>query len=76
MIAAAFSDHFDDQTQPRIRVETEAVLAILSSIQSKDMTLLSSETLEYEISKIPNAERRDEAISLLSLSTERLVITE
>lgn len=67
---------FDDQTQPRIRVETEAVLAILSAIQSKDMSLLSSEALEYEISKIPDKERRDEAISLLSLSTECLVITE
>jgi len=66
----------DDQTQPRIRVETEAVLAILASVQNGDITLLSSEALEYELSRIPDGVRRNEAMSLLSLAAERLVITE
>lgn len=66
----------DDQTHPRIRVETEAVLAILASVQNGDNILLSSEALEYELSRIPDEERRNETMSLLSLAAERLVITE
>ena len=30
----------DDQTQPRIKVETEAVLEILASVQAGDVLLL------------------------------------
>ncbi|WP_295582553.1 hypothetical protein [uncultured Lamprocystis sp.] len=67
---------YDDQTQPRIRVETEAVLAILAAVQSGDVTLLSSEALDYELSRIPDAARRNEAMALLSLAAERLVITD
>jgi predicted nucleic acid-binding protein len=67
---------YDDQTQPRIRVETEAVFAILTGVQSGDVTLLGSEALEYELSRIPDAARRHEAMALLSLAAERLVITE
>lgn len=66
----------DDQTQPRIRVETEAVLAILASVQSGGLSLLGSEALEYEIGMIPDEARRSDAMSLLSLSTERLVFSE
>jgi hypothetical protein len=66
---------YDDQMQPRIKVETEAVLAILASVQSGDITLLSSEALDYELSRIPDAARRSEAMTLLSLAAERLVIT-
>jgi len=65
----------DNQTQPRIRIETEAVLVILASVQNGDITLLRSEALEYELSRIPDEERRNEAISLLSLATEHLMIT-
>lgn len=41
----------DDQTQPRIRVETEAVFAILATVQGGEQTLLNSEALEYEVTK-------------------------
>jgi predicted nucleic acid-binding protein len=66
----------DDQTQPRIRVETEAILAILASVQSGDVALLGSEALDYELSRIPDANRRNESMALLSLAAERLVITD
>lgn len=44
----------DDQTQPRIRVETEAVFAVLATVQAGEQSLLSSEALEYEVSRIPD----------------------
>lgn len=66
----------DDQTQPRIRVETEAVLAILGAVQSGMITMANSEALEYEVGRIPDEQRRYEVLALLSLATERLVIFE
>lgn len=67
---------FDDQTQPRIRVETEAVFAVLATVQAGEHSLLSSEALEFEISRIPDETRRTEAVALLALATERLLLTD
>lgn len=66
----------DDQTQPRIRVETEAVLAILAAVQAGDMTLVNSEALEYEMKRIPDSQRHGEMEAILKLTTERLEITD
>lgn len=67
---------FDDQTQPRIRVEAEAVLAILAAVHAGDVILLSSEALEFEIDRIPDEQRRTEALAILSLASERLTIND
>ena len=66
----------DDQTQPRIRVETEAIFAILASVQAGAVTLLTSEVLEFEISRIPDEQRRREATAILMLASERLTLSE
>jgi predicted nucleic acid-binding protein len=65
----------DDQTQPRIRVETEAVFAVLASVQDGGVTLLTSEALEFEISRIPDEQRRQEALAILTLASERLTLS-
>ncbi|MBF0408482.1 MAG: hypothetical protein HQM10_14115 [Candidatus Riflebacteria bacterium] len=66
----------DDQTQPRIRVESEAVLALLSAVKSGDIILLNSEALEYEMKRIPDETRRTEVIAVLALAKERLELTD
>jgi predicted nucleic acid-binding protein len=66
----------DDQTQPRIRVETEAVLAILAAAQVGDIVLMNSEALEYEMGRIPDNQRRTEVAAILALSKERIEITD
>ncbi|MGH7929096.1 MAG: PIN domain-containing protein [Candidatus Binatia bacterium] len=66
---------FDDQRQPRIRVEAEAVLAILASVEAGDISLLNSEALEYEMSRIPEGARRREGLAILALAAERLDVT-
>ena len=66
----------DDQTQPRIKVEAEAVLAILASAQAGDCSLLNSEALEYELSRIPDDRRRNEVMAVLALADEHLEITD
>ncbi len=65
----------DDQTQPRIRVETEAVFSLLAAVQAGDLALLGSEALDYEVSCIPDEARQNEALGVLSLAAERLEVT-
>ena len=63
---------FDDQSQERIRLESEAVLAILG--RSKTVTLLSSEIVDIEISKIPDEDRKQKVMLLSSISRVNIVI--
>ena len=66
----------DDQTQPRIRVETEAVFSLLAAVQAGDLSLLGSEALDYEVSRIPDEARQTEVLALLSLAVERLEVND
>lgn len=66
----------DDQTHPRIKVETEAVFAILAAVQAGEQVLLGSEALEYEAMRIPDEVRRSEVLSVLALASERLLVTD
>ncbi|NEX23102.1 type II toxin-antitoxin system VapC family toxin [Thiorhodococcus mannitoliphagus] len=66
----------DDQTQPRIRVETEAILSILAAAQAGDVVMVNSEALEYETRRIPDVQRRSEVAAILDLSKERIEITD
>lgn len=47
----------DDQTYPRIRIESEAFFVVLAAVQAGEVTLLNSEAIEYEISRIPDEGR-------------------
>lgn len=66
----------DDQTHPRIKIETEAIFVILAAVQAGDVAMLGSDALEYEISRIPDEARRKEVLSVLALAAQRLVITD
>jgi len=63
---------FDDQSQERIRLESEAVITILG--RSKTLTLLSSEIVDLEISKIPDEDRKQKVSLLSSISEMNIVI--
>ncbi|MEY3219192.1 MAG: hypothetical protein RIT27_549 [Pseudomonadota bacterium] len=58
----------DDQQQARLRLETEVILALLDQIENKEIVLLNSEVLLYEINRIPNLQRRHHALEILALS--------
>lgn len=66
---------FDDQTEERIRMKSEAVLAILKRCLSQ-WTLIGSEAIDYEISRIPDAERRVKAERIASISREKTIVDE
>jgi predicted nucleic acid-binding protein len=62
----------DDQSQPRIAEEAEAVEQILRLLRAKTIEWLSSTALQAETSNNPDAERRYEVEVLLSLATSTI----
>jgi len=61
---------FDDQTQDRIRLETEAIYAILKKIELGKLELLNSDIIFYEVEKIPDITRKERINCILSLSCQ------
>lgn len=66
----------DNQQHPRVRVETEAVFAVLCAIQSQEHSMIGSEALDYEVSRIPDDSRRTEALSMPVLASEHLEMSD
>jgi predicted nucleic acid-binding protein len=58
----------DDRSNPRNNVEAEAILTILGVIEKHNITLVSSEVLDYEISKIPDEDRKNKVYEVLDIS--------
>lgn len=67
---------FDDQTQDKIRIESEAVLAILQRCVTGEWQLLSSEVLEIEIDNTPDHWKKSKVYELYKLTKEKVVLTE
>jgi predicted nucleic acid-binding protein len=63
----------DDQSQARVRNEAEAVEGILHLVREGRATWVSSTALEIEISRNPDAERRQDVAALLTFSYEVVV---
>ncbi len=55
---SVYNRPFDDQTQPRIWLETMALSVILQMIENDMATLISSTVIEYENSRNPHLLRR------------------
>ena len=56
---------FDDQSQARVRAESEAVTQILEECELGDWQQVSSEMAKIEISAMPNVDRRARVRALL-----------
>lgn len=67
---------FDDQTQERIKLESEAVLSILSGCEVGKWALLNSEVIDFEVSLISDFERRLKIMSLLTLASQKIVLND
>lgn len=59
---------FDQQSQPRIRLETEAILEIINYCQLEIWTLITSNVLDGEINQTPNQERIENVQKILSIA--------
>jgi predicted nucleic acid-binding protein len=63
----------EDQSQPRVRDEAEAVEGILRFVREGKATWVSSSALEIEISRNPDPERRHDVAALLVCADEVVV---
>jgi len=66
----------DDRSNPRNNVEAEAILTVLGIIERHSITLVSSEILDFELSKIPDEDRKNKAYEILDVSTVYLMLTD
>lgn len=67
---------FDDRSQPRIAVEAEAVLVILAMCESNQVTLISSDVLQFEIGRIPDQSRKEESLEILKIAKKKVGLTQ
>lgn len=67
---------FDDQTQERIHLESEAVLAVLKMGQMKRLTIAGSEILELEINRMQDENKKRKVLDLYKAVDMRILYTE
>lgn len=72
--ACCLNRPFDDQSQLRVHLESEAVLAIRERAEESAWTLLSSTALTFELSRIPDPQRRARTQKLLSAAHETVCV--
>jgi hypothetical protein len=56
----------DDQTQDIIRIESDAIMAILFKCFYGTWKLIGSDVIEYEITKTPDIIKRNKTLNLYS----------
>ena len=66
----------DDQTQDRIRIESDVIVAILFQCLYGSWKLAGSDVLEYEIMKTPDLYKREKAMDLYKINKEIIVIND
>ena len=71
--ACCLNRPFDDQTQPRIYLEAQAVLTILSQCQSETWKLINSSALIAELNQTPDLERLEIVKKLLSIAKIKVI---
>lgn len=71
-----FQRPFDDPAQLRIRLESEAVLAVIAHCRAGGCDLLSSESLEYEVGLNPHPDRRLHTEAVLAEAAEVVATSE
>lgn len=71
-----FNRPFDDQSQSRIRVEAEAVLAILERCETGEWELVVSEMVETEVAQIADQERRQRIEGALLMARSQIRVNE
>lgn len=67
---------FDDQRQPKVFLETQAVILILQMVEAGTVNLISSAILEYENSRNPHPNKQLAMQHYLQRSTARQLLTE
>ena len=67
-----FNRPFDDQSQTRVRVETDAKLELQTHVSTGKVELIWSYVLDYENAQNPFAERRESIARWRSVAVDRV----
>ena len=67
---------FDDQSQPRIRYETEALASIISWVQNRELIWIGSDALRIELGQSKKSDSRETALFLIDTFCECRAITD
>jgi predicted nucleic acid-binding protein len=67
---------FDDQSQPRVRLETEAISLILEKLTQGEWEWIGSEILLHELEQNPDLENRQRALAFALMAQQTIEITE
>jgi hypothetical protein len=62
----------DDQTQDKIRLESDAIIAILHKCFYGAWKLIGSDIIEYEIMKTPDNNKLNKALNAYSVKKEKI----
>jgi predicted nucleic acid-binding protein len=72
--ACCLNRPFDDQRQDRIRLEAEAVLLILTHLETGKWQWIGSEVLDFEIEQTPDPQRRHRVKLLAAYAHHRVLV--
>ncbi|MDZ7961385.1 MAG: PIN domain-containing protein [Aulosira sp. DedQUE10] len=67
---------FDDQTQPKVFLETQAVILTLQMVEAKLIELVSSSVLKYENSRNPFLVNQQSMERYLQIATLKVLLDE
>ncbi len=67
---------FDDQSAERIRIESEAITALLERGRRGLLELVTSDVVEFETARVPDPIRRAEVRALLRLAVRSVELTD
>ena len=67
---------FDDQTQERIHLESEAVLTVLKMGQMKKIIIVGSEILELEIDRMSDENKKKKVLDLYKVADMHILYTD
>ena len=62
----------DDQTQDKIRIETDAIMAVLYKCFYGNWKLIGSDIIEYEIMKTSDNNKKDKALNAYSIKKDTI----
>ena len=74
--ACCLNRPFDDQRQPRVRLEAEAISLILQKLHRHEWEWVGSEVLVYELGQTVDMERRERLLLLAGQSRHMVEISE
>ena len=73
---SALNRPFDTLSSERVRLEAEAVIALLAAVEDGTLEWVRSEYLDFEVSQDPDRERVQRVNALLRFATKRVEISD